>query len=163
MKDKLKEILIHQLNECKIEPMEYIELNKFIDRTSNEHLSKLFNEGMFTGIHGITKKANELSKQMAKPIGDTIHKMSNKQKGYALGGALAISGTARILSKPKKELKAAEKVLKPANEQSIAGAVQSRYPRAINNIQAKIDSLEQARVSNPSLSNKIIPHPLFNY
>jgi hypothetical protein len=82
MKDKLKEILIHQLNECKITPMEYIEFNKYIDRTPIDHLTKIFNEG-------------------------------------------------------------------------IAGAVQSRYPRAINNMQAKIDSLEQARVNNPRLTLKI--------
>jgi hypothetical protein len=149
MKDKLKQILIHQLNECKIEPMEYIELNKFIDRMSDVHLSKVFNEGILSKIKSIGHKANELSIDIAKPVGDAIRKMSNKQKSLALGGALGISGAARVLSKRK------PKTLKPASEQSIAGAVQSRYPRAINNIQVKIDSLEQARVSNPSLTNKI--------
>ena len=41
MKDKLKDILVHQLNECKIEPMEYIEYNKFIDRMTNEQLNRV--------------------------------------------------------------------------------------------------------------------------
>lgn len=77
MKDNIKTILIHQLNECKIEPMEYIEYNKFIDRATNEQVNK------------------------------------------------------------------------------IAGAIQSRYPKAITNIQSKIDSLELARVRNPELTIKI--------
>jgi hypothetical protein len=80
MKDIIKEILIHQLNECKIEPMVFIEYNKFVDRITNEQANK------------------------------------------------------------------------------IAGAIATRYPKAIANIQAKIDGLEQARIQNPSLTPKINKH-----
>ena len=134
MKDQLKVILIHQLNECKIEPMEYIELNKYIDRVSDNH----FNEGVW----------KTLNTKIEKPIADAVSKMSTKQKALAIGGALAVSAGARMLSKRRPNVR-------PANEQSIAGAVQSRYPRAITNIQSKIDSLEQARMANPRLTNKI--------
>jgi hypothetical protein len=74
MKQLLKEILLHQLNECKIEPMEYIEYNKFVDRMTNEQVSK------------------------------------------------------------------------------VAGAIQSRYPRAINNTNNKIQALTQHRVQTPAQS-----------
>ena len=77
MKTILKTITLHQLNECKITPMEYIEFNKFINRMTNEQVNK------------------------------------------------------------------------------VANAIQSRYPKAVSNIQIKIDTLEQARVNNPSLTFKI--------
>jgi hypothetical protein len=73
-KEYIKTILMYQLNECKIEPMEYIEYSKFVDRMTNEQVSK------------------------------------------------------------------------------VAGAIQTRYPKAINNMNAKIQGLERQRIQNPSQS-----------
>lgn len=74
MKQLLKEMALNQLIDCKIEPLEYIHLNGYIDKMTNEQVNK------------------------------------------------------------------------------ISGAVASRYPKAIANTDAKIQSLNQQRAQNPSQS-----------
>lgn len=73
-KEYIKTILRYQLNECKIEPMEYLEYSKFVDRMTNEQVSR------------------------------------------------------------------------------VAGAIQTRYQKAIANMGSKIQGLAQQRVQNPSQS-----------
>jgi len=41
MRKLIKEVLRHQLNDCLIEPMEYIDYTKLIDRLTNEQVAKV--------------------------------------------------------------------------------------------------------------------------
>lgn len=40
-KEKIKEILLKQLNECKIEPMQYVKLNSYVEKLSEKKVEKL--------------------------------------------------------------------------------------------------------------------------
>jgi hypothetical protein len=77
MKELIKESIRHQLNDCLIEPMEYIEYIKVIDRLTNEQVAK------------------------------------------------------------------------------VGKAILNRYPKAIANIQSKIQSLQRAKTLNPANGHKI--------
>ena len=146
MKDQLKEILIHQLNECKIEPMEYIELNKYVDRMTNESIATFMSKVPGAKAY---RYVNKLADKAGAKVGDIITKMSPTQKVLATGGALGVSLGTRQLTKRRPIRKIKEQ------ETQVANAIQSRYPRAINNMQIKINSLEQQRIQNPALSLKI--------
>ena len=77
MKELIIEAIRYQLNDCLIEPMEYIEYTKIIDRLTNEQVAK------------------------------------------------------------------------------VGRAILNRYPKAIANIQSKINALQRAKTLNPANANKI--------
>ena len=119
MKDTIKQILLHQLNECKIEPMEYIEYNKFVDNMTNEQVKKVLNK----------------DKKIEKGL-DVAKKLIDKKNGD-------VNITLNIADKVK---------IKHEQANRIAKVIQTRYPKAINNTDNKIQTLNQHRVQNPAHS-----------